>query len=116
MGHLTEIQNSTLAGYGGKTHNNFLAIAAGFGFPALLFYILFIVSLGVYLKRVIGTAEVDSEPWRLGHTWTAILISYALYLNGAPAEFHFVWLWFALIAVWLRNRQDKFILTERQRN
>jgi O-antigen ligase len=116
MGHLVELQNSTLARYGGKTHNNFLAIAAGFGFPALLFYILFIISLGVYLRRVITTATVDSETWRLGHTWMAILISYALYENAAPADFHFVWLWLALIAVWVRNRQDKITLTETQRN
>ena len=106
MSRLIEVQSSTLnILYGGKSHNNYLSIAAGYGFPALLCYVLFIGSLAFYLRRAIGRLKVDSDLWRLGHTWVAILISYALYLNGAPAEFHFPWLWFALIAVWLRNYQ-----------
>jgi len=105
MGRLGDLQNSTLAEYGGKSHNNFLSIAAGFGFPALLFYSLFLISLAVYLNRAIDRMP-DSEARRLGQTWLAILISYGLYLNGEPAEFHFVWLWLALIAVWIRNHKD----------
>lgn len=115
MSRLIEIQSSTLDMlYGGKSHNNYLSIAAGYGFPALLFYLLFIASLAVYLKRIIGRMEIHSDLWRLGHTWMAILISYALYLNGAPAEFHFPWLWFALVAVWLRNSQDEIRLRQEE--
>ena len=116
MGHFADIQNSTLVQYGGKTHNNYASIVGGFGFPALLFYILFILSLALYIRRAIKRVEVDSVPWRLGHIWMAILVSYAVYLNGAPAEFHFVWVWFALIAISLRNQYDEFKLRELQKS
>ena len=71
----------------------------------MIFYLSFILSLAVYTRRIISRSKIDSELWRSAHTWMAILIAYALYLNGAPAEFHFIWLWFALAAVWLRNLQ-----------
>jgi hypothetical protein len=107
MSRLADFQNSALQAFAGKSHNNFLSIAAGYGFPAMVFYFSFIASLALYLRRTISRSAVNSETWRSGHTWMAILITYALYLNGAPAEFHFVWLWFALGALWIRNCHHK---------
>jgi hypothetical protein len=104
IGHLVDMQNSVLSHYDGKTTNNFLAIGASFGLPALLFYALFIGSLAFNLRRAVLGTKMHSQPWRMAHTWMAILIAFAAYLNGAPAEFHFVWLWFALISIWLRNQ------------
>jgi hypothetical protein len=108
-GKMVDLQYASV---GERSHNNYASIAAGFGFPALVFYILFIGSLGLYLSRVIRRTKVKSQAWRLAQTWMVILLSYAFYLNGAPAEFHFVWLWFGLIAVWVRHQEEAVRLEE----
>ena len=108
LGHgltgFTDEQSAALSDIGGKVHNNYLSIGAAFGVPAVVFYLCFIVGIGVGLRKVIHATIRGSEPWQTAHIWGAILIAYAFYLVGAPAEFHFVWLWFGLMAAWVRNQ------------
>ena len=108
LGHgwtgFTDEQSTALSDIGGKVHNNYLSIGAAFGVPAVVFYLCFIVGIGVGLRKVIHATIRGSDPWQTAHIWGAILIAYAFYLVGAPAEFHFVWLWFGLIAAWVRNQ------------
>jgi len=101
---LIDDQGWLLEDLGGKDHNNYLSIGAAFGVPALTFYVSFIVGLGLAIRKALKRTVKDSPEWQMGHAWAAILIAYAFYLIGAPAEFHFVWLWFGLMTIWARNR------------
>ena len=103
--NFTEEQAGDLSDLSGKDHNNYLSIGAAFGLPALVFYVSFIIGLGVALRKIIRRSIPGSDVWQSAHIWAAALIGYALYLIGAPAEFHFVWVWFGLIAAWSRNQR-----------
>jgi len=48
----------------------------------------------------------------MGIIFGAGLVSLMIYLNFAPAEFHFIWIWFGLAAAWLRNCEDKIFLAQ----
>lgn len=108
LGHgwtnFTEDQSWENRDIGGKDHNNYLSIAAAFGVPALVFYVCFIMGLGVGIRRALKSSAPGSASWQTGHIWAAILIAYAFYLIGAPAEFHFLWVWYGLMAAWVRNQ------------
>lgn len=92
----------------GKEHNNFLSIAATFGIPSLIFYILFIVLLFVMLHHKIKKLSENPVLKDMGIVLNAGLLAFILYLNASPAEFHFIWVWFGLSAAWIRNCEKDF--------
>lgn len=88
----------------GKDHNNYLSIGASFGLFALAFYVLFLVSLLFRTLRAIGErAKRDEESRFVGAGLAAGFLSILVYLNGASAEHHFMWVWFGLVAAWLTS-------------
>ena len=102
--NFTEKQAGDLSDLSGKDHNNYLSIGAAFGLPALMFYVSFLIGLGLGLRKIVRRSVPGSDVWQSAHIWAATLIGYALCLIGAPAEFHFVWVWFGLIGAWSRNQ------------
>lgn len=94
----------------GKEHNNYLSIAASFGIPTLIFYLLFVILLFIMLHERINKITQNPLSKDMGIVLGAGLLSLIVYLNFASAEFHFIWIWFGLAAAWLRNWEDEFLL------
>lgn len=92
----------------GKDHNNYLSIAASFGIVALVFYVIFIVSLFIGVYKFTKKLPLCCSEKDVGIILGAGLLSLMVYLNFAPAEFHFIWIWFGLVGAWLRNCEDGF--------
>ena len=93
----------------GKEHNNYLSIAASFGLLTASFYILFIIVLLTMLHKTIKRLPKESPMKEMGIVLCAGLIALIVYMNSAPAEFHFIWIWFGLAAVWMRNCTDEIL-------
>lgn len=106
MFNLEEAQKYTY----GKEHNNYLSIAASFGIPALVFYILFLTLFFLLLHKRIKNLSQNSTSRDMGIVLGAGYLGLIVYLNFAPAEFHFIWIWFGLVAAWLRNSEYKLSL------
>jgi len=94
----------------GKDHNNYLSIAASFGSLTLVFYLLFLFLLFIMTQKAIKRLSWNPTSKDLGIVLSAGCLSLIIYLNFAPAEFHFIWIWFGLAAAWLRNCEDEFLL------
>lgn len=105
MSNLINVQDSSY----GKEHNNYLSIAASFGIPTLIFYILFVILLFIMIHRNIEKLSRNTSMRDMGITFGAGIFALIIYLNFAPAEFHFIWIWFGLAAAWLRNCEDGFL-------
>lgn len=106
MSNLIEAQNFA------KEHNNYLSIAASFGLLTLVFYMLFVILLFIMVHNSIKKVS-NNQPMRdMGIILGAGLLALMVYLNFAPAEFHFIWVWFGLTAAWLRNCEDKLLLKQ----
>lgn len=93
---LIERQGATF----GKEHNNYLSILAAFGGVAALAYVGFVVSLIWTLHRR-ALAASDPHEADIGTALTAGAIALAVYANFAPADFHFIWVWYGLSAAWI---------------
>jgi hypothetical protein len=93
-----------------KEHNNYLSVAASFGVPTFILYLLFVFLLFIMIHENIKKISKDSSSKDLGIVLSAGLLSLIVYLNFASAEFHFIWIWFGLAAAWLRNCEDEFLL------
>src|SRR4030065_1946543 len=106
MSHLIDLQNLSY----GKEHNNYLSIAASFGILTLIFYILFVIFLLIVLHERIKKISRNPLTKDMGIVLGAGLLALIVFLNCAPAEFHFIWIWFGLVAAWLRNCEDEFLL------
>jgi hypothetical protein len=106
MSHLIDLQNLSY----GKEHNNYLSIAASFGILTLIFYILFVILLFIILHKRIKKISRNPLTKNIGIVLGAGLLALIVFLNFAPAEFHFIWIWFSLVAAWLRNCEDEFLL------
>ena len=106
MSHLIDLQNLSY----GKEHNNYLSIAASFGILTLIFYILFVIFLLIMLHKRIKKISRNPLTKDMGIVLGAGLLALIVYLNCAPAEFHFIWIWFGLAAAWLRNCEDELLL------
>ena len=106
MSHLIDLQNLSY----GKEHNNYLSIAASFGMLTLIFYILFVIFLLIMLHKRIKKISRNPLTKDMGIVLGAGLLALIVYLNCAPAEFHFIWIWFGLAAAWLRNCEDELLL------
>ena len=106
MSHLIDLQNLSY----GKEHNNYLSIAASFGILTLIFYILFVIFLLIVLHKRIKKISRNPLTKDMGIVLGAGLLALIVFLNCAPAEFHFIWIWFGLVAAWLRNCEDEFLL------
>lgn len=94
----------------GKEHNNYLSIAASFGMLSLIFYILFIILLFIIVHKLIKKISSNKSMRDMGITFGAGLLALIVYLNFAPAEFHFIWVWFGLSAAWIRNCKTELSL------
>lgn len=106
MSKLVEIQNLSF----GKEHNNYLSIAGSFGIFTLIFYVLFLISLYVLMQKWIKVLPEDHPEKDREVILSAGVISLVVYLNFAPAEFHFIWVWFGMAAASLRNIEDGFLM------
>lgn len=105
MSQLIDYQDLTY----GKEHNNFLSIAASFGVPAVAFYFAFIALLFVMLHVRIRKIAGDPLNKNLGIVLGAGSLALITYLNFAPAEFHFIWIWLGLSVAWMRNIRKDFL-------
>jgi len=106
MSNLIDIQNLSF----GKEHNNYLSIAASFGMLSLIFYIVFIILLFIMVHRGIKKISTNKSMRDMGIIFGAGLLALIVYLNFAPAEFHFIWVWFGLSAAWIRNCKTELSL------
>jgi O-antigen ligase len=106
MSHLIDLQNLSY----GKEHNNYLSIAASFGILTLIFYILFVILLFIMLHKRIKKISQNPLTKNIGIVLGAGFLALIVFLNFAPAEFHFIWIWFGLAAAWLRNCEDELLL------
>lgn len=97
----------------GKEHNNYLSLAASFGLLSLTFYILFILLLFIMMHKNIKKLSNNPSIRDTGITLGAGLLALIVYLNFAPAEFHFIWIWFGLTAAWLRNAEKEILFKRR---
>ncbi len=102
MSNLIDIQDVSF----GKEHNNYLSIGASFGLLTLICYILFIIVLFILAHKMLKKTSKDPLNRDIGIVLCAGLLSFIVYLNFAPAEFHFIWLWFGLVAAWARNCEN----------
>jgi len=87
----------------GKEHNNYLSIAASFGLPSLLCYMFFLTYLFSAVHKAIKRSGRKSDRGQFGIILGCGLTSLIIYLNAAPAEFHFIWVWLGITAAWIRN-------------
>lgn len=94
----------------GKDHNNYLSIAASFGSLTLVFYLLFLFLLFIMAQKAIKRLSWNPTSKDLGIVLSAGCFSLIVYLNFAPAEFHFIWIWFGFTAAWLRNSEEETLL------
>lgn len=91
----------------GKEHNNYLSIAASFGSLTFVFYLLFLFLLFIMAQKAIKRLSWNPTSKDIGIVLSAGCLSLIVYLNFAPAEFHFIWIWFGLTAAWLRNSEEE---------
>lgn len=103
MSNLIDIQSLSY----GKEHNNYLSIGASFGLLTLVFYILFIIVLFIMAYKMVKKISKYPLNRDIGIVLCAGLLSFIVYLNFAPAEFHFIWIWFGLVAAWARNCENE---------
>jgi hypothetical protein len=96
----------------GKEHNNYLSISASFGLLTVTFYILFIVLVFMRINKSLKRVRHGMFERDLGIILGAGLLSFIVFLNFSPAEFHFIWVWFGLSAAWLRNCENEFSIDE----
>lgn len=106
MSNLINIQDLSY----GKEHNNYLSIAASFGGLTLVFYLLFLFLLFIMVQKAIKRLSWSPRSKDLGIVLSAGCLSLIVYLNFAPAEFHFIWVWFGLTAAWLRNSEEEIMM------
>ena len=106
MSNLIDIQEFSH----GKEHNNYLSIAASFGMLSLIFYIVFIILLFIMVHKLIKKISSNKSMRDMGIAFGAGLLALIVYLNFAPAEFHFIWVWFGLSAAWIRNCKTELSL------
>lgn len=106
MTNLINLQNLSY----GKEHNNYLSIAASFGSLTLVFYLLFLFLLFIMAQKAIKRLSWNPTSKDLGIVLSAGYLSMMVYLNFAPAEFHFIWIWFGFTAAWLRNSEEETLL------
>lgn len=85
------------------SHNNYLKILAVSGFPRFIFYILFLFSLFCMAHKTAQKLPANDPEKDLGLILCAGMVSFLIYLNLAPAEFSFIWIWFGFVAIWSRN-------------
>lgn len=109
MSKLIEIQDPSF----GKEHNNYLSIAGSFGIFTLLFYVLFLISLYVLMHKWIKVLPANHPAKDMGIILNAGVVSLVVHLNFAPAEFHFIWVWFGMAAASMRNIEDDFLMENR---
>lgn len=96
----------------GKKHNNYLSIAALFGSLTLVFYLLFLFRLFIMTQKAIKRLSWNPTSKDLGIILSAGCLSLIVYLNFAPAEFHFIWIWFGITAAWLRNSEEENLMNK----
>lgn len=95
----------------GKEHNNYLSLAASFGLLSLVVYVLFLLLLFIMVHGSIKKVFNDQPNRDMGIILCAGLLAMMAYLNFAPAEFHFIWVWFGLSAAWMRNCKTEHLLS-----
>lgn len=85
----------------GKDHNNYLSIGASFGAVALWFYVMFIGLLFRTMHRTLKRYRQETQLRNAGIGLGAGMLALIVFLNSAPTEFHFIWVWFGFIAAWI---------------
>lgn len=91
----------------GREHNNYLSVAGSFGLPALGFYMTFILFLFLLLHHNVNGLPANTKERDLGIALAAGMIAFIVYLNGAPAEFQFPWVWYGLTGAWVAQCNRK---------
>jgi hypothetical protein len=89
----------------GNEHNNYLSIAASYGLPVLVMYLMFLLVLFVELETCLAKSAQDSRSKDTGVLLGAGTVALLIYLNGSPAEFHFIWVWLGFTGAWIVNPQ-----------
>jgi O-antigen ligase len=95
MSNLIEVQ----AWLYDKDHNNYLATAAAFGILATVAYVAFLVALFLKMRRELKLCAGDGDYWK-GVVLSSGVVAFSVYNNFAPADLHFMWLWYGLAGGW----------------
>ena len=85
-------------------HNRYIEILATNGLAGFIPYMALIITM-IFISRKILLKEIknNSQDKEIGVILFAGLISFVFYMNAAPSEFYFYWIWFALVIAWVRN-------------
>jgi O-antigen ligase len=98
----------------GNEHNNYLNVAASYGLPALVTYLMFLLVLFVLLEAHLAKTAQDSKVKDMGTLLGGGMVALLIYLNGSPAEFHFIWIWFGFAGAWIANQQRLVVVNDVQ--
>ncbi len=93
-------------------HNYFIRAIATNGVLSFASFILFLASMVVIARKtMLKSVHRNPSEVNMGILIYAGLIAFIFYLNAAPSEFYFYWIWFGLTAAWIRNstRREKKI-------
>ena len=85
-------------------HNRYVELLATNGLAGFIPYVALIITM-IFISRKILLKEIknNSQDKEIGVILFAGLISFVFYMNAAPSEFYFYWIWFALVIAWVRN-------------
>ena len=85
-------------------HNRYVELLATNGLAGFIPFVALIITM-IFISRKILLKEIknNSQDKEIGVILFAGLISFVFYMNAAPSEFYFYWIWFALVIAWVRN-------------
>lgn len=89
-------------------HNYYVRLIAANGIMCFISFIAFLISLTVITRKaVLKNLSRNTTEKEMGILLFAGLLAFIFYLNAAPSEFYFYWIWFGLTAAWVRNSAHK---------
>ncbi len=89
-------------------HNYYIRLIAAAGLLCFILFGVFLANM-VILTRKAMINKINVKPYdkEMGIVLFAGLIAFIFYLNAAPSEFYFYWIWFGLTAAWIRNSTSR---------
>tara|TARA_A100001015_G_scaffold230112_1_gene260288 strand:- start:1367 stop:2710 length:1344 start_codon:yes stop_codon:yes gene_type:complete len=85
-------------------HNRYVEIYATNGLLGIIPYVAIIIAVVLITRNVlIEEIKQNSQQKEIGIILFSGVIAFTFYMNSAPSEFYFYWIWFGLSIAWARN-------------
>ena len=85
-------------------HNRYIEVLASNGLAVFIPYVgLIITIIIISRKMLLNEIKFNGKDKEIGALLFAGLIAFVIYMNAAPDEFYFYWIWFALVLAWAKN-------------